>query len=197
MSQRRIRIRLHGSRLPPGYTISIRLLTSENRHAQPKAPTRKRKRKTGGSSPAQATTPHTSDTDDDDNVPDVHESADPATTSYEKELQEQEDEQVRLTNAYPGAVNDIGSIHQRRWYLSMDRHASGFVPKKRDVNHQGGRKKWMRRWEDGRLLGFEPFFVMGREVERSVATGRAADEVMRDEGVEGFVGRKGWSAVVE
>lgn len=41
------------------------------------------------------------------------------------------------------------------------------------------------------------FLVLGRDVERSIVTGRTADEVMRDEGVEGYVGRKGWKAVVE
>lgn len=46
-------------------------------------------------------------------------------------------------------------------------------------------------------MGFETFFVRGRDVERSVVTGRTADEVMADEGVEGFVGRKGWRAVLE
>ena len=46
-------------------------------------------------------------------------------------------------------------------------------------------------------MGFEAFFVRGRDVERSVVTGRTADEVMVDEGVEGFVGRKGWRAVLE
>ncbi len=47
------------------------------------------------------------------------------------------------------------------------------------------------------MTGFDPFYVLGREVERSVVTGRTADEVMTDEGVEGFVGRKGWRAVIE
>ena len=54
-----------------------------------------------------------------------------------------------------------------------------------------------RRDEDGRLLGFEPFFVRGRDVERSVVTGRTGGEVLADEGVEGFVGKKGWRGVVE
>lgn len=113
-------------------------------------------------------------------------------------MAEQEDEQVRLTNAYPGATNSIGSIHQRRWYLSMDRYASGFRPLPRELGNKGGRREWVRRWEDGKLLGFEPFFVMGRDVERSVVTGRRAEEVMADEGVEGgWVGRRGWRAVVE
>jgi len=41
------------------------------------------------------------------------------------------------------------------------------------------------------------FVVLGRDIERSIVTGRTADEVMGDEGVEGFVGRRGWMAVVE
>ena len=113
-------------------------------------------------------------------------------------MAEQEDEQVRLTNAYPGATNSIGSIHQRRWYLSMDRYASGFRPLPRERENKGGRREWVRRWEDGKLVGFEPFFVRGRDVERSVVTGRRAEEVMVDEGVEGgWVGRRGWRAVME
>ena len=51
--------------------------------------------------------------------------------------------------------------------------------------------------EEGRLGGFETFFVRGRDFERSVVTGRTGGEVLGDEGVEGFVGRKGWRAVVE
>ena len=51
--------------------------------------------------------------------------------------------------------------------------------------------------ELGGLGGFEPFFVSGREVERSVVTGRLADEVLRDGGVEGYVARKGWRPVLE
>ena len=45
--------------------------------------------------------------------------------------------------------------------------------------------------------GFETFFVRGRDVERSVVTGRSADEVLADEGVQGYVARKGWTAVLE
>ena len=123
---------------------------------------------------------------------------DKTTSALEREIAEQEDEHVRLTNAYPGATNNIGSIHQRRWYLSMDRYSSGFVPKTGGGHGRGGgRREWVRRWEDGKQLGFEPFFVMGREMERSVVTGRTADKVMSDEKVEGFVGRKGWRAVTE
>ena len=38
--------------------------------------------------------------------------------------------------------------------------------------------------------------MLGRDVERSVVTGRTAGQVMRDEGVEGFVGRRGWKGKV-
>lgn len=195
---RKIRVRLLGTRLPPSYTLSIRLLSSENRHEQPAKPSRKRRRKVSTDRPLAQATPPTSDLDDDEEVPDAHpESMDVSLLASEREIAEQEDEEVRLTNTYPGATNSIGSIHQRRWYLSMDRHTSGFCPVRIGNRSKGGRRMWMRRREGERLLGFEPFFVMGRELERSVVTGRTADEVMADEGVQGFVGRKGWRPVTE
>jgi len=122
-----------------------------------------------------------------------------SASALEREIAEQEDEEVRKTNAYPGATNSIGFIHQRRWYLSMDRYSSGFQPLRKDKASYGNssRREWIRRQENDQLLGFDPFFVRGRKVERSVVTGRTADEVMGDEGVEGFVGRKGWRAVME
>lgn len=197
-AQRKIRIRLHGSRLPPGYTLSIRLLTSENRHEQPAKPSRKRRRKASASKRIAQDTPPTSDLDDGEEVVESHnKSMDGSISALEREIAELEDEEVRLTNAYPGATNNIGSIHQRRWYLSMDRYASGFHPLQIGDRSKGGRRIWTRRREGEKLLGFEPFFVMGREVERSVVTGRTADEVMADEGVQGFLGRKGWKPVTE
>ena len=39
--------------------------------------------------------------------------------------------------------------------------------------------------------------MLGREVERSVISGRVAGEVLGDEGVKGFVGRRGWRGVTE
>ena len=196
--QRKIRIRLHGTRLPPGYTISIRLLTSENRYEQPPKPSRKRRRRRSMGKRLAQQTPSVSDLDDDEQVLDTHpDSMDGSMSALEREIAEQEDEEVRLTNAYSGATNNIGSIHQRRWYLSMDRYASGFCPLRVENRSQGGRRTWTRRREGDRLLGFAPFFVMGKEVERSVVTGRTADEVMAEEGVRGFVGRKGWRPVTE
>ncbi|MBE7182126.1 MAG: hypothetical protein INR71_13145, partial [Terriglobus roseus] len=82
-------------------------------------------------------------------------------------------------------------IHQRQWFLSLDRRSSGFVPTK------GGGGRWVRGWTGGRERGFEPFYVRGVDVERSVVTGRSSAEVMRDEGVEGFRPRKMWRPVLE
>ena len=116
-------------------------------------------------------------------------------TALQKGIVEEETERTRLSNAYPGAENSIGSIYQRRWFLSLDRVGSGFEP----VTDFEGVKTWRRvvvddnegeRNEGG-------FVVLGREVERSVVTGRMAEEVLSDEGVEGFVGRRGWRGVVE
>lgn len=106
------------------------------------------------------------------------------------------DHQIRKNNAYPGSSNTIGSIHQRRWYLSMDRESSGFEPKK--VSTGDGRLKriWVRSGDGSELGGFEPFYVRGPEVERSVVTGRRGQDVLEDEGVAGFIARKGWRAVL-
>jgi hypothetical protein len=55
---------------------------------------------------------------------------------------------------------------------------------------------WVRSSDGSELSGFEPFYVRGPEVERSVVTGRRGQDVLEDEGVEGFIGRKGWRAVL-
>lgn len=129
----------------------------------------------------------------DELIPNASMALDPQASNYELELAERESERVRLTNAYPGATNSINSIHQRIWYLSMDRLASGFVPS----SDKDGTKVWVRKQEGDDLAGFEPFFVKGKEVERSVVTGRLSAEILHDEGVEGYVGRKGWRPVLE
>ena len=167
---------------------------------QPKKPLRKRRRiaprKPG---PAKVETPPTSDAELDriprldDTMPDLYTPPEADASALEREIAEQEDEEVRRTNAYPGAGNTINSIHQRTWYLYLDRHSSGFAARRDSTS----KKVWKRRWEDGRLGGFDPFFVTGRDVETSVVTGRLADEVMHDEGVHRYVGRKGWRAVTE
>ncbi|KAI9810176.1 MAG: hypothetical protein M1827_006622 [Pycnora praestabilis] len=224
---RKIRIRLHGTRLPPNYTLSLRLPSFNNRFTQPKKPVRKRRRRTTPftTSTSKRETPPPSSAEsghdtrnqnyDQDIVPSTPgpPSGPDGASTIAAEVAEQEDEEVRLTNAYPGATNTIGSIHQRRWYLSLDRANSGF-DRTRDKH---GKVRWVRKAvtdsysadngtnergveKDGaedELLGFEPFFVRGRDHEVSVITGRSADNVMADEGVEGFVGRKGWKPVLE
>jgi hypothetical protein len=128
-----------------------------------------------------------------------NDAADPASASASDE--EDEDEKTRLTNAYPGATNSIGSIHQRRWFITLDRANSGFEP--RTTGPPGDRKKtWVRKRNEDEddpeaLLGFDPFYVRGPEVERSVVTGRTGYEVLEDEGVEGFVPRRGWRPVLQ
>lgn len=125
-------------------------------------------------------------------------------SAMDRELRELEDAEVRRTNAYPGAINSIGSIHQRRWYLSLDAAACGFERTRRD----GGRVWWeppgseegakdeekKKNNEDNRLRW--PFYVLGPEHERSVVTGRLGADVLRDEGVVGYVGRKGWRPIL-
>ena len=135
----------------------------------------------------------TSSSDDSDATPNAEPDAE-TTKQYDDEIAEQEEEQIRFTNAYPGATNSIGSIHQRRWFLSMDRRASGFEA----VTGEDGVKRWVRVEDDvGGEEESEGFVVRGRDLERSVLTGRNADDVLQDEGVEGFVGRRGWKAIVE
>ena len=120
--------------------------------------------------------------------------------SRRQDIGEKKDEQIRLSNAYPGADNSVGSIHQRRWFLSMDRTESGFS----QCYDSDGSKRWKRVGKIDERAGTERgerddggFVVLGRDIETSVVTGRTADDVMRDEGVEGFIGRKGWRAVIE
>ena len=223
-SQRKMRLRLHGTRLPPWYTISLRLTTENNRLEQPPPPSRKRKRDASKIarklSRRSTSSSSASDTDTSADMgpfgggtlkrslssltrhetppprnsksvePLPSSGADPGGSDHEAEDQEA----IRKTNAYPGAINDIGSIHQRKWFLSMDRLASGFVPTK-DLN---GNRKWTRKAvNDGRLRGFEKFQVLGRDVERSVVTGRLASEILDDEHVVGFVPRGLWRGVTE
>ena len=187
---RHIRLRLHGTRLPPNYTIYLRVNKSNNATTQPRRPKRKRRRKERGLQPRLVSSSDSDmdiksdvkDEDDDDNLA-------AAALASDGEAAADQDEQIRRNNAYPGATNTIGSIHQRQWFLSLDRVSSGFV-------REAGR--WVRKTsDDGMLEGFETFFVRGRDVERSVVTGRLAEDVMADEGVKGYMGRKMWRPITE
>lgn len=219
-SSRKIRLRLKGSRLPRGYAVNLRLTQGEDaagraKVARPAGTRRGRGRKKAAPKKA----PETSSDGEDDSGPDrlpghgeggegnYNDGSGAAGTEdaeviseMERELRELEDAEVRRTNAYPGAVNSIGSVHQRRWFLSLDREECGFVRTKKD-----GRVWWERQEtadEDGggsdpgqgRLRW--PFYVRGPDHERSIVTGRLGAEVLRDEGVVGYVGRKGWRPIL-
>ncbi|KAK1690125.1 hypothetical protein BDP55DRAFT_649748 [Colletotrichum godetiae] len=229
--ERKIRVRLHGSRLPERYVLNLRLTKGEDAEGRRKStrslgrPVRKKRRGGGKQTKKKEVVETSSDGEsgdeggvngDGDVVPDpldgdggVGEGEEKKLSAMEREIREVEDEFVRRTNAYRGAENSVGSVYQRRWYLSLDREACGFerrgVGRKRvwvlkdsgDVaggkgNNEGGN---VGEVDDSGRLRF-PFYVRGPDVERSVVTGRRGDEVLRDGGVEGFVRRKGWRPVL-
>jgi hypothetical protein len=194
---RHLRLRLHGTRLPKGYTISLRLPSANDRKVPPRKPHRKRRRldptKVVGSGPPSTDSENDNETST-TNTPGIEpvlsvannidtdvEAQDAALASEA----EDEDTAIRSNNAYTGATNTIGSVHQRHWFLSLDRKNSGYH-KVRSGPDEG-------RW----TAESEPFVVLGRDVERSVVSGRSADEVMTDQGVERFVGRKMWRPITE
>lgn len=200
---RHIKLRLHGTRLPSGYTVTLRLprandiVRGQSRTGKNK-PRRKRQRSALQRQSSNATGPDTS-SEDETSAPDgttwslqsegtgssrnAQDDAvgDAAGASDDENVEEAE--MIRVNNAYTGAFNTIGSVHQRNWYLSLDRVNSGF--------EQHG-SVWTRKG----TTGFEAFYVQGAEVERSVVTGRLSSEVMADEGVQGFQPRKLWRPIV-
>ncbi|KIV78107.1 hypothetical protein PV11_09862 [Exophiala sideris] len=140
--------------------------------------------------PEPSTNVQAADTDNDRSTPEL---------GKPNKSRDEEDQQIRKANAYPGATNTINSIHQRMWFLSIDREASGFRPTNR---FEFGRRVWERPREkdsaagDG-LGGFPSFYVRGRDVETSVLTGRLAADVARDEGLVNYKPRGGWRPVTD
>lgn len=247
---RKIRIQLHGTRLPYDYVLNLRLTTQEDAAGRAKAdrkPTTRRRRRPAIQKPQDLLPPpmtSSSDNDSDSSVPPTGdntktglskrkrrppksdggteveeddavlepvEEAKAGISAMEKELRELEDEAVRRTNAYIGATNTINSVHQRKWYLSLDRVACGFVKKRRQgrvaweqneaVGGTGQEEHQGQDYDEGDKTTTHrlqyPFHVKGSEVERSVVTGRKGADVLKDEGVDGFVPRKGWKAVLK
>lgn len=210
---RKIRIRLNGTRLPKNYVLNLRLTKDEDVAGRAKSGrTPKTRRRRGGSKalsrkPEPTTSSSESEIvgktgevndDDDETVNAPVGQYQEGVSAMEREIRELEDEQVRKTNAYTGATNSIGSMHQRKWFLSMDREACGFLRQRK-----GNKVFWERDKEEypigdndqeGRLTF--PFYVRGIEVETSIITGRHGADVLRDEGVGDFVRRKGWQAVL-
>lgn len=185
-SRGKIRIQLRGARLPSGYTIRMWLAKEDKfkttAYQSPK-PRSKRRRISPKLRKGQRTDQVLSESEEDKTPASIGGS--PATTSA-LASSDDESEAIRVANAYPGAVNDVGSVHQRRWYLCLDRDNSGFCRK--------GDRSWTRKSDD---QGFKPFHVMGREVERSVVTGRLGKDILNDEGVEDYVPRGRWRPIVE
>ncbi|KAI8961904.1 DNA polymerase ligase-domain-containing protein [Daldinia sp. FL1419] len=217
---RKIRIRLNGTRLPHDYVLNLRLTKEEDvagRAKSTRTPTRRRRRGApvqgrgsarGKGKRKAAEIDTNSDSDPDEEATGSEESGivtAPAeevgledVSTMEREIRELEDEQVRRTNAYPGAENSIGSVHQRRWYLSLDREACGFSRRRK-----AGRVVWEARdverggdSDDNENRLTFPFYVRGAEIERSVVTGRTGTDVLKDEEVVGHVARKGWRPVL-
>ncbi|KAI0183156.1 DNA polymerase ligase-domain-containing protein, partial [Xylaria flabelliformis] len=235
-SARKIRLQLHGARLPSPYVLNLRLTREEDvagRARSTRVPKTRRRRGAptavssrltrSGPKGKKAVEPATS-SDSESDAEIIHAPAGQAMddekniSATERELRELEDEEVRKNNAYPGAINSIGSVHQRRWYLSLDREASGFVKRRReggvvwettDIHSRGaagvlkkaGSSRNMKRSDQDKdkdttsWLAY-PFYVRGVEHERSVVTGRLGSEILKDEGVVGYIGRKGWQAVL-
>lgn len=207
---RKMKIRLHGSKLPDPYVIQIRLTRKEDAAGRAKASRTKKsaRRRRGGVKTAKAQLKETSPSSSNEHHDFDAEVAPPTNSqlqdqdvaivsALEKELRELEDDEVRGTNAYTGASNSIGSVHQRQWYLSIDRYASGMVPTRQDNGRTVWHFKSSNTVESGSGTQFSyPFYVRGRDHERSVVTGRLGAEILCDEGVVNFVPRMGWKPVV-
>ncbi|KHN96724.1 ABC1 domain containing protein [Metarhizium album ARSEF 1941] len=217
---RKIRLQLHGSKLPETYVVNLRLTKQDDAEGRAKSNRQPRGKRTRVKQ-ADPETSSNSDviTDDEHDEHDEHDEADgkrvlaPGSrevgqaqhvSALKAELQELEDAEIRRTNAYPGASNTIGSIHQRRWYLSLDRRACGFEQRLR-----GRRAVWQcpstsastctsdaKGGTDAMQRLSFPFYVRGVLHERSVVTARTGEDVMHDEGVRDFVRRKGWQPVL-
>ncbi|KAI6783297.1 uncharacterized protein J7T54_004324 [Emericellopsis cladophorae] len=196
---RKIRLQLHGARLPQRYVLNLRLTKTEDEAGRArKLSVRRRRRqrqpRTTWKQPVETSDDDDSESEDGNLVPKGEEAREDIP-AMEREIREMEDEEVRRTNAYIGASNTIGSVHQRRWYLSLDRRGCGFKP--------GDKRRWVADTVEQESEGEAdacrlryPFYVRGVEGERSIVSGRTGADVLADEGVKDFVQRKGWNAVL-
>lgn len=182
---RYIRLRLHGTRLPKDYTVTLRLpSTNDIQNPKPLHHLRRKRRKASNQPTPKPQRQNTTDSEEESSTPSAPQKPIKSEETAENlDTDSEEDISTRIHNAYPGSNNTVGSIHQRKWFLTLDRRSSGFRPGNSGI------------WERDGEAGFETFFVRGRDFERSVVTGRLAREVENDEGCEGFVGRAGWTAI--
>ncbi|KAF3045432.1 hypothetical protein E8E12_003406 [Didymella heteroderae] len=184
---RHIRLRLHGVRLPKDYTITLRLPSNNDVSKRPAAHRRRSRPTVRSRRPSHTSDSDTAPTPMDVRPPPAIAAPDQGEAEGDLDTDIDEDAQTRTFNAYPGSTNSIGSIHQRRWFVLLDRQSSGF---------QSVKGKWVRRkLPNGELGGFEPFIARGRDYERSVVTGRLARDVESDEGCQAYVGRGGWKSI--
>lgn len=185
---RYIRLRLHGTRLPENYTITLRLPSNSDFGKTGSKSVRPAKRRHPSYRKRASNNIRNSEQNGTDSEPDAPTPEETAQVEEEEDLDTDDEATMstRVNNAYPGSHNTVGSIHQRHWFLMLDPRSSGFIRSGR-----GAAAKWVRDGEKG----FDVFHVKGREFERSVVTGRLAAEVESDEGVECFVGRKGWVGI--
>ncbi|KAK8165218.1 DNA polymerase ligase-domain-containing protein [Phyllosticta citrichinensis] len=214
----RITLRLHGTRLPPNYTINM-WLPSANRAPRAKSnpatrPIRRRRSKhisrhhNSTRASASAPLPLSTDSDpdpSDSDFPSGGALGDREDAEEKKSADDDNDDEaaaIRAANAYTGATNSIGSVHSRQWYVSMNKQLCGTashlaVPSPSSSSSTPAPlSKGRERRDDGREIAAAAFFVRGPAVERSVVTGRLAADVIADEGVAGFVPRSGWRAIV-
>jgi len=180
----KIRLRLNGSKLPPGYTLTLRLSRDKGPAARPAPTPRHSSRALGHSKISSASKAAAAAGNEGSDAHSTEAShippAEAATISA-----------IRSLNAYTGSSNTIASVHQRWWFLAMDKANCGFVRGR----SAAGTVTWTA--GDAETKRKYPFLVMGRDVEMSVVTGRKAAEVLEDEGVEGFVPRAGWRVAVD
>ncbi|TKA62738.1 hypothetical protein B0A55_09041 [Friedmanniomyces simplex] len=174
---RHIHLRLKGQLLPHEYTIAMRL-PSQDANKQPRTPRSKRRRLDPAKAAQRKKTATPADTDsycEMSSATDTQAEGDLVDAAIASDPEDDgQDAAIRTSNAYPGATNTIGSVHQRHWFVTLDRKLSGFHKSRRSGPHQG---RWVGPWE--------AFYVKGRDHERSVVTGRLTGDVMADEGVEG------------
>ncbi|KAI4211294.1 MAG: hypothetical protein L6R36_009507, partial [Xanthoria steineri] len=116
---RKIRLRLHGTRLPPNYTLSLRLLPSHNRHSQSSPPARRKRRRDDPGlrdhhHHERENTPSSSDEQGVELDEYSNDTTNPPRAQPERPCEDNSEAQIRLSNAYPGATNSIHSIHQRK-----------------------------------------------------------------------------------
>ncbi|KAJ5617761.1 hypothetical protein N7537_002875 [Penicillium hordei] len=192
---RKIRLRLHGTRLPKDYTIILRMDKTTD-FARPIRQGPKRRRQSRPRAPQARFTSDSGSPSPPPNKQNLRVDLTPQNSPTKAHADDTytADMEIQRNNAYPGSSNTIGSIHQRRWYLSLDRESSGFEPtvNPRELKEKGRKKTWIPKLGQG----FEPFYVHGPDSERSVITARLGRDVLNDEAVEEFVPRRGWRPVL-